>query len=188
MHKVATFVLAVGLGLSVAPAFAADPLKPEQEGALPDDALTPGYANPKVTADNVQKTVCKAKWVRKEEPRGSYFSKITLLQTKNYGVTEKDARNFVMDFRIPLSVGGHPTDPANLWPQRKDVAWNATVKNKLEAYVQGELCAGHMSLKDAQGVFQKNWIDVFQLYCGPKPDAKCNPSGTPAQIQTPAKK
>jgi hypothetical protein len=42
-----------------------------------------------------------------------------------------------------------------------------------------------MSLPEAQNVFQKNWIDVFQLYCGPKPDATCNPPGTALQIQTP---
>ncbi|MBY0511538.1 MAG: hypothetical protein K2P94_15470 [Rhodospirillaceae bacterium] len=181
----ATLVVAAVLGLS-APAVA--DMQAERAGALPDDALTPGYANPKVTADNLQKTVCKAGWALKAQPQGKYLSKITLLQIRNYGVAEKDAAKYVMDFRIPLSVGGHPTDPANLWPQRKDVAWNAVVKNKLETYVQSELCAGHMSLKDAQGVFQKNWIDVFQLYCGPKPDAKCNPPGTAVQIETPTKR
>ena len=153
--------------------------------AIPDDALTPGAVNPRVTQDNIQKTICKPKWVRKAGPSTSYLDLVKGLQLKRSDLADKRPNNYVEDFRIPLDVGGSPTDPGNLWPQRPGAGWNAGAKDKLEVYVQREVCAGRMKLADAQDVFRKNWVDVFHLYCGPKPDGPCNPPGTETQIQTP---
>jgi hypothetical protein len=150
--------------------------------AVPSDALTPGTTNPKVTQDNIQKTACNAKWVRRARPPTSYINRVRDLQLKRSDLVDKKAKSYAEDFRIPLEVGGG-TDPGNMWPQPVGAGWSAKAKDKLEIYVQREVCAGHMSLKDGQQVFQKNWIEVFQLYCGPKPDAPCNAPGSGQQIQ-----
>ncbi len=36
------------------------------------------------------------------------------------------------DHMLPLELGGHPTDPANLWPQSWDGENGAHAKDKLE--------------------------------------------------------
>jgi hypothetical protein len=152
---------------------------------VPDDALTLGAIDPRVTPDNIQRTICRPNWVRNARPSTSYLQTVKGLYLKRSDLADKRGKSYVIDFRIPLSVGGHPTDPGNLWPQPVGAEWNAAAKDKLETYVQREVCAGRISLADGQEVFRKNWVDVFHLYCGPDPKGPCNPPGTPAQIQTP---
>jgi hypothetical protein len=172
--------MALGVVASVLPAVAAPEYPPQ---ALPQDALTPGTVNPAVAQDSIQKTICRPKWVRGSRPATSYVDRVKQLQIKRSDLADKKLKNYVEDFRIPLEVGGG-TDPGNLWPQPAGAGWSAKVKDKLEVYVQREVCAGHMKLSDAQQVFKKNWIEVFQLYCGPKPDAPCNAPGADTQIQS----
>ena len=52
----------------------------------------------------------------------------------------------------------------NLWSQSTKLRWNVATKDKLETYVNREVCAGRMTLKEGQSVFQKGWVEVFHLY------------------------
>ena len=51
------------------------------------------------------------------------------------------------DHLISLELGGHPTDPRNLWPEPYPRA--ATV-DRIENELNAEVCSGKLSLDDAQ--------------------------------------
>jgi len=184
MPKRAAAVLAAFIFMTPAAAQVAD-LSVDTRYA-PDGRTTPGLSNPKVTQANIKETICRPSWVKAAMPRAVFLGRIKARQLKAGGYEQRDPAKYAQDHRIPMSVGGHPRDAKNLWPQPIGIAWNASVKDRLENYVHGEVCAGRMTLVDGQAIFQRDWVDVFKLYCGPEPDAACNPPGTPGvQIEVP---
>jgi hypothetical protein len=66
-----------------------------------------------------------------------------------YGVPQSAQREFVIDHLVPLEVGG-ANDVTNLWPEPKA---DAEVKDKLENQMHTAVCAGTISLADAQAKF-----------------------------------
>ena len=52
-------------------------------------------------------------------PPVTYTTKLKLKQLRAMGLTGH-AAEYEEDHFIPLEVGGHPTDPRNLWPEQ----WN----------------------------------------------------------------
>jgi hypothetical protein len=183
-------IAAFTVAFSVA-AFAGEVLGDEAGGPVdmrhaPDNARTPGIANPKVNQENIQQTICKPGWVESNRPRERYINTLKRRQLRAWKYAVRDSTKYEEDHRIPIEVGGHPRDGKNLWPQPYGIAWNARVKNKLELYIQAEVCAGNIKLIDGQAAFQRDWVDLFRLYCGPEPGAACNPPGTPGvQIEVP---
>lgn len=63
------------------------------------------------------------------------------------------------DHRVPLTVGGDnkPGSIRNIWPQRPDGPFGFRVKDKCEAAVGRDICAGKISVRDAQAVFLGDW-------------------------------
>ncbi len=51
------------------------------------------------------------------------------------------------DHLISLELGGHPTDPRNLWPEPYP---RAAVVDQTENELNAEVCSGKLSLADAQ--------------------------------------
>jgi hypothetical protein len=64
------------------------------------------------------------------------------------------------DHLIPLEVGGHPTDPKNLWPEPYNVPNGARQKDKVENLLHSRVCSGQMTLADAQNLIGSNWEAV----------------------------
>ena len=65
---------------------------------------------------------------------------------REYGVGGSPAE-YQEDHLISLELGGHPTDPRNLWPEPYPRAAEVdSVENELNAKV----CSGAMSLSDVQ--------------------------------------
>lgn len=65
---------------------------------------------------------------------------------------------------IPLSLGGHPTDAKNIWPQPLVAKWSARRKDYLEDVITRKVCKGEMSLTEAQDIFRTNWIEGYKKY------------------------
>ena len=124
---------------------------------FPDPKDTPGALNPEVTRDNVQDTVCNSAWITKIAPSAAYIDELKAKQiaTLQLGGDPSDCHE---DHLVPLSAGGHPTDPSNLWPQRASGYWNYKVKDQLETWVCKALCHGDLSLQNAQETFlEPDW-------------------------------
>jgi hypothetical protein len=134
---VALALLAVGLQLARlhAPApLVADPVR------------TPGVLNPNVTQQTIGATICVRGWTKTVRPPTEYTNALKLRQMRAYRVTGPPSA-FQEDHLISLELGGHPTDPRNLWPEPYPRAARVDlVENELNAKV----CSGVLSLAAAQ--------------------------------------
>jgi hypothetical protein len=119
---------------SVVPAVVADPIR------------TPGVLNPDVTQATIGTTICVQGWTRSVRPPTEYTNALKLRQMRAYGETDPPSA-FQEDHLISLELGGHPTDPRNLWPEPYPRAAHVdTIENELNAQV----CAGSLTLAEAQ--------------------------------------
>jgi len=65
---------------------------------------------------------------------------------------------------VPLSLGGHPTSPLNLWPQPRNSAvatYNAETKDLLEQKLQALVCGNVTTLDAAQTAIAANWSAAY---------------------------
>jgi hypothetical protein len=124
-----------------------NPRGPTAKGPYPADlARTPGVVNPDVTQANIASTVCKHGWTRTIRPPTDYTNALKVRQMREYGV-RGSLSDYQEDHLISLELGGHPTDPRNLWPEPYPRASDMdTIENQLNAKV----CSGELTLDEAQ--------------------------------------
>ena len=120
--------------------------RPGVAGVRASAALTPGVLNIAVTQATVGSTICRRGWTRTIRPPTSYTSALKQRQLADYGETGP-ASAYQEDHLISLELGGHPTDPRNLWPEPYPRASQVdTIENDLNRRV----CDGSLTLADAQ--------------------------------------
>jgi hypothetical protein len=111
-----------------------------------DVTRTPGVLNPDVTQANIDTTICKHGWTKTIRPPTSYTNDLKRKQMREYGVGSA-LNDYQEDHLISLELGGHPTDPRNLWPEPYPRASEVdSIENELNARV----CSGQLSLEQAQ--------------------------------------
>jgi hypothetical protein len=108
--------------------------------------LTPGVVNPDVTQGSIAQTICRRGWTRTIRPPSDYTSGLKLQQMKTYG-RQGPPSDYQEDHLISLELGGHPTDPRNLWPEPRP---RAEQVDRLENELNGAICSGRMTLAEAQ--------------------------------------
>ena len=133
-------------------------------GDLPDPKLTPGSINPDVTQENIQQTVCVKGFTKTIRPPASYTHRLKKSQIRQYGYSDTNPKDYEEDHLIALSIGGNPTDPANLWPQPRKSEWGADKKDQLEFVLYKKVCGGEVSLRDAQVAMATDWIGAWKKY------------------------
>ena len=143
-------VLAVALLVLVA----AGP--PPNSAGVPANAggTPPGAINPNVTQENIHQTICVPGWTKTIRPTVTYTNRLKHdMLSRGYvghGWMEEDMKDYELDHYIPLELGGHPTDPNNLWPQPWIGKCGAHVKDTMENLLHRRVCAGETTLADAQ--------------------------------------
>jgi hypothetical protein len=140
----AAFVFAAMVLLAVA-AFGF-PRGPDGARLLADPVRTPGVINPAVTQANIGTTICAEGWTRTIRPATSYTSDLKGRQMREYGVGGSPA-DYQEDHLISLELGGHPTDPRNLWPEPIE---RARAVDEIENELNAKVCSGELSLTEAQ--------------------------------------
>jgi hypothetical protein len=134
---------------------------PALAGALPHDAATPGAVNPAVTQANIGSTICRRDWGRTIRPPESFTEDLKRRQLHDpespYYTPHARLRDFEEDHWVPLSAGGAPADPRNLWPEPRFGTWSAKRKDRLEEVVHRIVCRGRMRLVQGQAVFLGDW-------------------------------
>jgi hypothetical protein len=111
-----------------------------------DIARTPGVLNPDVTQANINSTICRHGWTKTIRPPTSYTNELKKKQMREYNVGGSST-DYQEDHLISLELGGHPTDPRNLWPEPYPRAAEVdSTENDLNARV----CSGDLSLAAAQ--------------------------------------
>jgi hypothetical protein len=132
--------------------------------ALPNPVFTPGAIDPAVTPQNLQSTVCVKGYTATVRPDKKYTNRLKREQLRQFNYADRNPQNYEQDHLIPLSIGGNPSDPKNLWPQPRSGAWGAEQKNDLEFVVYKMVCNGDISLADAQQRVARNWIEAYQAW------------------------
>ena len=107
---------------------------------------TPGVLNPDVTHANITSTICMRGWTKTIRPPTDYTNALKLKQMREYGVGGLPA-NYQEDHLISLELGGHPTDPRNLWPEPYP---RASEMDSIENDLNAKVCSGDISLDEAQ--------------------------------------
>lgn len=111
-----------------------------------DLTRTPGVLNPDVTQANIASTICKHGWTRTIRPPTSYTNELKQRQMREYGVAGS-LSDYQEDHLISLELGGHPTDPRNLWPEPYP---RASEVDSIENDLNAQVCSGDLSLESAQ--------------------------------------
>lgn len=140
-----------------------------QAGELPDPKITPGATDPEVTDANIKDSICKVThftWTEGHMPPASFLEPIAKDLIKQYGYEDTNLKHYQVDHLIPLSLGGHPTDAKNMWPQVLLAKWSARRKDYLEEIMHDKVCKGEVGLKEAQEMFRGNWIEGYKKYIG----------------------
>lgn len=133
-------------------------------GDLPDSNLTPGALNASITQENIQSTICVKGYTKTIRPPANYTNKLKKLQIIEYGYADTNPQHYEEDHLIPLSIGGSPKDPKNLWPQPRLSEWNAQKKDILELKLYKLVCHGSVSLDEARQAISHNWILANKHY------------------------
>ena len=133
-------------------------------GDLPDAKITPGAIDPTITQQNIQSTVCVKGYTKTVRPPAYYTNKLKKTQIIEYGYIDTNPKHYEEDHLIPLSIGGSPSDPLNLWPQPRLSEWNAQKKDILELRLYKLVCDGVVPLDEARNAMANNWIDAYKRY------------------------
>src|ERR1700730_198973 len=131
----------------------------------PNSSRTPGAVNPDITQDNIRETICNPRWSTKSiRPEASYTNHLKVGQIRKYGYRDSALKDYEEDHFIPLELGGNPTDPKNLWPEPFETSipdGGAHSKDKVENYLHAEVCAGSLTLEQAQREITADWYRVY---------------------------
>ena len=111
-----------------------------------DPVRTPGVLNPDVTQETINATICIHGWTKTIRPPTSYTNELKQKQMREYGVGGSTS-DYQEDHLISLELGGHPTDPRNLWPQPYP---RASAVDRMENDLNDNVCSGELTLAEAQ--------------------------------------
>lgn len=114
-------------------------------------ATVPGVlAQPQPTVAQL----CTSGYTATIRPPQSYTTSLKIQQLKALKYKDQNPAHYEEDHKIPLSVGGAPSDPNNLWPE----VWaDAHAKDAYELNYYHAMCSGRITLQKAQSVFLGDW-------------------------------
>ncbi|MFI2200397.1 hypothetical protein ACH47Z_06345 [Streptomyces sp. NPDC020192] len=130
---------------------------------LPDPSCQPGDLNPDVTQDTIDSTICVSGWTATVRPSSSYTTALKKKQIVEYGYTDTSTSDYEEDHFVPLELGGNPTSEQNLWPEpRYDTGgYTSSDKDTVENKLKKAVCAGTVSLSDAQNAVETDWTTAL---------------------------
>jgi hypothetical protein len=120
---------------------------------LPDHACTPGDIFPHATKDEicVPGYASSVRDVPQSVKEQVYAA---------YGISSRNPGQYEVDHLVNLSIGGS-NDVSNLWPQAASPTPGFHEKDKVEVYLQDQVCSGKMDLRTAQIQIATNWLQVY---------------------------
>jgi hypothetical protein len=131
----------------------------------PDLSITSGVAASDVTQANIQSTICVPGFTKSpRRPPSSYTDALKVEGFTQYGLSDHDKGHFEEDHLISLELGGDPRDPKNLWPEPYNASLpdgGARFKDKVEKYLNRQVCQGKMTLAEAQKAIVEDWYQVY---------------------------
>jgi hypothetical protein len=109
-----------------------------------------------VTQENIASTICVSGYTAKVRPPTSYTTPLERTLIARYGL-DLTPQQTELDHLIPLELGGHPTDVRNLFPEPFEPRPGAHEKDVVENALRRGVCAGRISLAEAQRRIATDW-------------------------------
>ena len=114
-------------------------------------APVPGAVDAHVTQATLQATICQRGYTAQVRPPRKVTDTIKRRLANGLPGSPQD---YELDHLIPIGLGGHPRSLKNLWLQ----SWpEAATKDRDELRLHREVCAGRMTLEQAQHDMLKTW-------------------------------
>ena len=132
---------------------------PREVASVPLETL-----NADVTPATIDSTICVAGYTARVRPPTHYTRGVKLKLLRDDGKPAADAPLYELDHVIPLALGGHPRNAANLALQRWDGPAGAKRKDRLERALQRLVCARRVGLRAAQASIYSDWQRAYREY------------------------
>lgn len=142
--------------LSPSPASSPLPADPCHVGTVTYCAL-----NPAITQSTIAVTICVSGWTATVRPPSSYTSSLKVEQLAAFGYLDQNPKDYEEDHRVPLELGGDPRDTSNLSPER---GASPNPKDSAENSARADVCAGRVTLRQAQVAFVATWLAAYPGY------------------------
>ena len=124
-------------------------------------ALVEPALNPEVTQETILETICSPGYTNTVRPTFWASQKLKRDMLEARGETWEQAPLYQLDHIIPLCLGGSPDDESNLQLQPWD---EAKRKDRIEAVLLCHVCAGDVSLAEAQREIATDWKEAYRKY------------------------
>jgi hypothetical protein len=115
--------------------------------------------NPAVTEATISSTICVSGWTTTVRPPSSYTSPLKAKQMAAEHLSGPMS-NYEEDHRVPLELGGAPSDPTNLSPEPHPAS---LAKDTAENDARRQVCDG-ADLRTVQAAFVARWLGPFPTY------------------------
>ena len=149
LHFAVSAVLAILAGCGSTPSGPAAAVR-----VVPASAL-----NPDVRPDNIQQTMCLPGWAETVRPSTVFTNGAKAKLAQAQGMPPAEASFYELDHRVPLVLGGHPTNPPNLAVLALNVAQR---KARLERLLAVQVCTGKVSLDSARERIYVDWPAAYR--------------------------
>ncbi len=123
------------------------------QGALEDAACTPGA----IISTATKAQICQSGYA--SSVRNVPQSEKDQVYAE-YGITHHSTGQYEVDHLVSLELGGS-NDISNLWPEAASPKPGFHEKDKVENYLHDQVCAGAISLPQAQQQIATNWLTIY---------------------------
>ena len=120
--------------------------------------------NPAVTPETVQKTICVPAYAASVSPSAAEDRTVTHQLMQRSGNDTALSASFALDRRVPVELGGNPTERANLQLLEWGGEYGMQRKQALVRRLLLNVCEGRMSLRDAQAAIYPDWQPAYARY------------------------
>ncbi len=118
-----------------------------------------------MTQTTIRQTICRSGWSERVRPPESITEPEKYASMAAYG-DRGSASDYEYDHFVPLELGGATNDRRNLWPEP---GASPNPKDKVEDYLNGEVCDGKLTLSRAQHLIVTSWVTLYRDITKPKP-------------------
>lgn len=143
------------------PSASRPPSRCVEHDGLPDSRCTPGAIRFGVPLA----AICAFGYSRSVRPPESFTEPLKLAQMRAYHLPGSPS-DYEEDHLVPLSIGGAPRDPRNLWPEPRSGPNNAEQKDQLETWAARMACAERIPLARLQHEMASDWIVLYRAAGG----------------------
>ena len=120
--------------------------------------------NPDVRQDTIARTICAPGYVDSIRPPASYTDNIKRKLLKQSKIDAARAKEYELNYTVPLDLGGHPRSLDNL--QLRPLSGPDGIRRKasVEVKLQCLVCSGRVPLAEAQKAIYGDWQGTYGHY------------------------